>query len=383
MHKRERMLVGAIALLLGGWTVDSVIVQPTIAWFATIEKQTIAAQAEAGEAQALIERQTRIMAEWRGRHAAGLLDDEGQARFRLQKTLQNAAQSSGFNIASVSGGQLIPAGQELHYDVLRLTISGNGSLSQVQAFVAAIEGAAMPLAIERSEWSAGDARKDHLDVALTLSTRLVSAAARPGRSVPSDTVPWTPAARDPSIDVAVAATKPFLADRQSSPPKSEAVTKTKKSAVAASAATERKGWAVVGIVIHENDGNNRSGLAFLRHQSDGTERSVRAADVIDTFTVVGVDANGLRLSDSNGETTVAVGQDLTGQTVTGALPTVPTLPTATSASATTAANTSSTTSVPSVTPAAAAAPFQIPTATADPARDAILQRLREKRNRTP
>ena len=379
MHKRERLLVGAIALLLGGWTVDSIIVQPTIAWFATIEKQTIAAQAEAGEAQALIDRQTRIMAEWRGRHAAGLLDDEGQARFRLQKTLQNAAQSSGFSIASVSGGQLIPAGQELHYDVLRLTISGNGSLSQVQAFVAAIEGAAMPLAIERSEWSAGDARKDHLDVALTLSTRLVSAAARAGRTVPSDTTPWTPAARDPSIDVAVAATKPFLADRQSSPPKSEAVTKTKKSAVAASAATEHKGWAVVGIVIHEPN----NGLAFLRHQSDGSERSVRAADVIDTFTVVAVDANGLRLSDSNGETTVAVGQDLTGQTVTGALPTVPTLPTATSASATTAANTSSTTSVPSVTPAAAAAPFQIPTATADPARDAILQRLREKRNRTP
>ena len=365
MQKRERLLVGAIALLLGGWTVDSVIVQPTIAWFAAIEKQTIAAQTEAGEAQALIDRQIRIMAEWRGRHAAGLLDNEGQARFRLQKTLQNAAQSSGFNIASVSGGQLIPAGQELHYDVLRLTISGNGSLSQVQAFVAAIEVAAMPLAIERSEWSAGDARKDHLDVALTLSTRLVSAAARAGRTVPSDTVPWTPAARDPSIDVAVAATKPFLADRQSSPPKSEAVTKTKKSAVAASAVTERKGWAVVGIAIHENDGNNRSGLAFLRHQSDGTERSVRAADVIDTFTVV------------------AVGQDLTGQTVSSVFSATPTLPTATASTTTTTTNTSSTTSVPSVTPAAAAAPFQIPTATADPARDAILQRLREKRNRTP
>lgn len=379
MHQRERMLVGAVVLLLGGWTVDSVIVQPTMAWFAAVEKQTIAAQAQAGEAQALIERQTRIMAEWRGRHAAGLLDDEGQARFRLQKTLQNAAQSSGFSIASVSGGQLIPAGQELHYDLLRLTISGNGSLSQVQAFVAAIEGVAMPLAIERSEWSAGDARKDHLDVALTLSTRLVSAAARTGRTVPNNTAPWTPAARDPSLDVAVAASKPFLADRQSSPPKSESITKTKKTVVAASAATERKSWAVVGIVIH---GPN-SGLAFLRHQGDGTERSVRATDVIDTFTVVAIDANGLRLSDSNGETTVAVGQDLTGHTVAGAFPTAPTLPTATPASATTAENTSSTTSAPSVTPAAAAALFQIPTATADPTRDAILQRLREKRNRTP
>jgi hypothetical protein len=383
MQKRERLLVGAIALLLGGWTVDSVMVQPTIAWFAAIDKQTIAAQAEAGEAQALIDRQTRIMAEWRGRHAAGLLDDEGQARFRLQKTLQNAAQSSGFSIASVSGGQLIPAGQELHYDVLRLTVSGNGSLSQVQAFVAAIEVAAMPLAIERSEWSAGDARKDHLDVALTLSTRLVSAAARAGRTVPNDTTPWTPAARDPSIDVAVAATKPFLADRQSSLPKSETVTKKKEPAIATTIATERKGWAVVGIAIHENDGNNRSGLAFLRHQSDGTERSVRAADVIDGYTVVAIDANGLRLSDSNGETTISVGQDLTGQTVTGVFSATPILPSATAASTTTAANASSTTSTPSITPAAAAAPFQIPTASADPARDAILQRLREKRNRTP
>lgn len=371
MHKRERMLVGAIALLLGGWTVDSVIVQPTIAWFAAMEKQTIAAQAEAGEAQALIDRQSRIMAEWRGRHAAGLLDDEGQARFRLQKTLQNAAQSSGFSIASVSGGQLISAGQELHYDLLRLTISGSGSLSHVQTFVAAIELAAMPLAIERSEWSAGDARKDHLDIALTLSTRLVSAAARTGRTVPSDTTPWTPAARDPSLDVAVAATKPFLAARQSSSPKSEPVTKTKKSAVAASAATERKSWAVVGIVIHEPN----NGLAFLRHQGDGTERSVRAADVIDTFTVVAVDVSGVRLSDSSGETTVAVGQDFTGQAVTQAFPMSSTT------SATTTANANSTTSAPSVTPAAA--PFQIPTAAADPARDAILQRLREKRNRAP
>ena len=43
MHQRERMLVGAVVLLLGGWTVDSVIVQPTMAWIAAVEKQTIAA----------------------------------------------------------------------------------------------------------------------------------------------------------------------------------------------------------------------------------------------------------------------------------------------------------------------------------------------------
>ena len=380
MHKRERLLVGAVAILLGGWLADSVVVQPTIAWFAAVEKQTVAAQAEADEAKVLIDRQPRIMAEWRARHAAGLLDDEGQARFRLQKTLQSAAQSSGFAIASVSGGQLVPAGQELHYDLLRLTISGNGTLSQAQAFVAALETAAMPLAIERSEWSAGDARKDHLEVALTLSTRLVSTAARAGRAVPNDTVPWTPAARDATMDAAIAATKPFLADRRGSPSKNQPEAKTTTTAtVAATVSAERKGWAVVGIVVH--DENNA--VAFLRHQSDGSERSVRQAEVVDSFTVVAIDANGLRLSDANGETTIAVGQDLHGRTISGVFAAAPALSTAVAASTATAPNTTSTTPAATVTPAAGAAPFQIPTAAADPARDAILQRLREKRNRTP
>jgi hypothetical protein len=121
----------------------------------------------------------------------------------------------------------------------------------------------------------------------------------------------------------------------------------------------------------------------LRHQSDGSERSVRQAEVIDSFTVVAVDANGLRLSGANGETTIAVGQDLNGNTVSGIFTAAPTLSTAVATSTSTAPNTTSTTPAATVTPAAGAAPFQIPTAAADPARDAILQRLREKRNRTP
>ena len=133
----------------------------------------------------------------------------------------------------------------------------------------------------------------------------------------------------------------------------------------------------MGIVVHENNA-----VAFLRHQSDGSERSVRQAEVIDSFTVVAVDANGLRMSSANGETTIAVGQDLNGNTVSGIFTAAPTLATAATAVTSTTPNTTSTTSAATVTPAAAA-PFQIPTAAADPARDAILQRLREKRNRTP
>ena len=118
MQKRERLLAGAVALLVGGWLVDSVVIQPTAAWFAAMDKSTQAATREAGEATVLIDRQARILADWRSRHAAGLVDDEDQARFRLQRTLQDSAKSSGFTITSVGGGQLVGATQEQVYDLL-------------------------------------------------------------------------------------------------------------------------------------------------------------------------------------------------------------------------------------------------------------------------
>lgn len=374
MQKRERLLAAAVAVMLGGWLIDSVVLQPTLAWFAAVDKQTAIARQEVGEAQALIDRQARIMADWRARHAAGLIDDEDQARFNLQRTLESAAQGSGFTIAAVSAGQMIPANQDQVYDLLRLTVSGHGALIQVQGFVAAIEVARMPLSIERSEWSSGDARKDQLDVALTLSTRLVSTKARAGRAVPEGVVAWTPAVRATTLDEAVAAAKPFLSDRRGHRHEAKSETVTKAETVIDSVPNKQKGWVLVGIVNHADHA-----VAFVRHQSDGREQQLRVADTIETFTVVAVDAAGLQMHNDAGDITVAVGQDLTGTASSGAFATPPT----SAVASTTGAASRSSTSAITLPPGAAAAPFQIPTTTSDPARDAVLQRLRERRNRAP
>ncbi len=371
MQKRERLLAGAVAVMLGGWLIDSVVLQPTLAWFAAVDKQTTVARQEVGEAKALIDRQARILADWRARHAAGLIDDEDQARFRLQRTLQGAAQGSGFTIAAVSAGQMITANQDQVYDLLRLTVSGHGALTQVQGFVASLESAGMPLCIERSEWSAGDARKDLLDVALTLSTRLVSAKARAGRAVPAGTAAWTPAVRTTTLDIAVAQAKPFLSDRRG--PRRETLTETKTETVVEAAPSKRKGWALVGVVAHPDHA-----VAFVRHQSDGSERQLVANDSIDGFTVAAVDAAGLHLHGESGDVAVAIGQDLTGTAISGTFA----APTASSV-VTTGGSSRSATPAVALPPGAAAAPFQIPATTSDPARDAVLQRLRERRNRAP
>jgi hypothetical protein len=372
MQKRERLLAGAVVLLVGGWLIDGMVVQPAVAWFAATDKETQAATREAAEANVLIDRQARILSDWRSRHAAGLIDNEDQARFRLQRTLQDAAKASGFTISSVGGGHLVPATQEQVYDLLRLSVSGHGALDQVQHFVAALEGAAMPLKIERCELSSGDARKDALDAALTLSTRLVGENARAGRGVPDGTLAWKPEPRSRTLDEAIHAARPFLADRRYTAPRAPRETREEPPAsTTAATPVSKAGWALVGIVA-----GDRETLAFVRHQGDGEERVLRTGDQLDGQQVVGIDHAGLRLAATDGEHLVAVGQDLTGQAVTGVI-------TATTGSRRDGRGERSDNGTPTVSPAAAAAPFQIPTVTSDPAREAILQRLRQQRNRAP
>jgi hypothetical protein len=373
MQPRERLLAGAVAVLVGGWLIDSMVVQPTLAWFAATDKETQAAAREASEAGVLIDRQARILSDWRARHAAGLIDNEDQARFRLQRTLQDAAKASGFTISSVGGGQLVPATQEQVYDLLRLSVSGHGALDQVQHFVAALESAAMPLKIERCELSSGDARKDALDAALTLSTRLVGENARAGRGVPEGTVAWKPETRGSALDEAIHEAKPFLADRRHAVARAPRETRDETPVTTTTVSTNKAGWALVGIVA-----GDRETLAFVRHQSDGEERVRRAGDQLDGQNVLAIDQAGLRLAATDGEHVVAVGQDLKGQAIDGTI-------TATSSRRDSRDSRDSRggSSTPTVSPAAAAAPFQIPTVPTDPAREAILQRLRQQRNRAP
>ena len=40
MQKRERLLVLATGLLVGGWLLDGTLVQPSLAWLAGVNKQT-------------------------------------------------------------------------------------------------------------------------------------------------------------------------------------------------------------------------------------------------------------------------------------------------------------------------------------------------------
>lgn len=369
MQRRERILATLVAVLVGGWVLDQAVLGPALAWYDRLRSEADKAHAANAEARVLVDQQARIMADWRSRHAAGLLDDEAAARFRVQQLLAGSARQSGFTIDSVSGGQLIPPGRGQTCSLLRLTASGQGGLAQVMGFVAGIEGAAMPLRIERCEMSANDPRKDALEAAVTVSTRIVPVEGRAARRIPEGTAAWKPATADPAPAAAVLAAKPFLGDRRSSPRSSSVASSSGPAPVA----TAPAGWALVGIVVREG-----GAVAFLRNRSGGEERLLRAGEEIDGRRVEAIGAAGMTLGAESGAVTIAVGCDLTGTLV----PVETVRPAA--VVATSAATPASPTSPAPATPAAApSAPFQAPVPAPDPDREAILQRLRQQRNRVP
>lgn len=353
MQRRERILAGIIGLLAGGWILDAAVIAPATTWYDGLRADARRATEEAGQAQTLVDRQARIMADWRTRHAAGLLDDEAAARFRVQRALADAARSGGLSLDSVSGGQLVPATRDETCDTIRLTATGQGSLAQAMAFLAALEASPQPLRIERSELSAADGRKDALELSLTVSTRIVPAVRRDGRSVPAGTAAWTPDASGHHAADSVVAARPFLIDRRMTQTRPSVSADTAPPSVASPAG----GWALVGIVARQ-DGS----AAFLRHLGDGRERIVASGDELDGDRVASVGPDGLVIGENGQARRISVGTQIDGTPMPAA---------------------SRSTATPAV-PAAKPTPGQ-PTATpaSDATRESILERLRQQRNRTP
>jgi hypothetical protein len=360
MQPRERGLAIAVGGLAGLWLLDSLLIGPAIDWYRTVEKDTAVTNRRVAEAKVLVDRADRIRADWRGQHAVGLLDDEDAARFRLHQAIAASARQSGVTIDSVSGGQRIPAPHGKNYDTIRLSLSGQGSLADVQGFLAGLEGAAMPLSIERCELAARDGRKDQVDCALTVSTRIVASASRATRHVPTGQTPWQPAAHDAAADAAVLAAKPFLNDRRSGK-------KAGTSSASDAAAPAATGWALVGIVVRDG-----VACAFVRNLADGGERILMPGDRIDpsggetaAVPVAAISDAGLTLTLADGPRLVPVGCDLTGQPVASGRSA------SASRSATPAVGDTPSPALPGAAPAVG-----------DTDRDAILQRLRQQRNRS-
>ncbi len=357
IRERRLLLIAAGTVIL--WLVDSLALRPLLHWQAGIEQQMQADRLAIMEDEALLLRRTAIMAQWRSWHAAGLMDDAASAAYRLHQMASTAAHDSGVVITSLGGSRHRPATAEALYDSLEISLRSEGSSAQVQAFLETINRSAMPLRIERCDLHARDTALDRLDCSLTISTRIVSAQHAQGLTLPPDISPWTPTASPPALDqtrhrrLALL----FRADRPAPTPPAAPPT-PRPGPVAPVVTAPVRTWVVTGLILPVAD--PAGGRAFVRHQGLGTERIVTVGDQLDDRLVLAVDRDGLLLAtgDDTPPLRIAPGQDILGRTAVSSSP-EPSAPR------------------PATTTPSAAAP-----ALNDPARQAILDRLRQQRTRS-
>jgi hypothetical protein len=132
------------------------------------------------------------------------------------------------------------------------------------------------------------------------------------------------------------------------------------------------GWGLVGIVT--TDGQS---YAFVRHLGNGTERQLTVGETLDGHLVAAIEANGLRVSHNETEQLILVGNTLRGEAMKSLTLKAPSSSRSSSERTRSASDTANPDS-----DKPPATPFKVPAANSDPAREAILERLRQQRSRT-
>lgn len=366
MQRRERLLAIIVAALVTVWCIDSVLIAPLSEWYANCSAEIERYEQDINEAQILIDRQKRIMDAWRGQHAAGLLKDEQSARFDLQDFVVKAAAAATVQIDSIGAQSAAVGVADDTFWALGLSLTAQGNLQQVQNFVQRLELAPVPLRIERCEVASHDAKKDHLQLSVALSTLIVAEQLHAGRSLPADSQAWQAAGWPDTIAQSIIALKPFLADRRQTPVVVTKKTEPTEKPVVTATPVDPGTWVLVGVVTSEKT------QAFFRHNKTGVEKNIGIGEEIDAYRFDAVEDHVLIVSSLNAaaeasagereEKRIPIGYSLLGKQSAAPLP-------ARSSSVSSSGSSSS------------ASSSSAASSISDEQRQAILERLRQRRGR--
>lgn len=171
MSKRERILVWAVALVVGFFALDRLVITPLQARLTQLRADAATVEQEINEAKVLIDNRELIEARWDGRVGAGLGLDPASARLRVQGQLSEFAESSGLTLTNLSAGGDLKSDP---YTEVRFSLTGAGDLRSVTRFLKRVQEASIPLAVQTCDISRRDDSGGRLTLRLTVSTLVYS-----------------------------------------------------------------------------------------------------------------------------------------------------------------------------------------------------------------
>ncbi|MEZ6190655.1 MAG: hypothetical protein R3C45_05110 [Phycisphaerales bacterium] len=171
MSKRERILVWAVAMVIGFFVLDRFVITPLQTHLSQLAVDADAVDQEISEARVLIDNRELIETRWAGRVGAGLGLDPASARLGVQGQLSEFAEASGLSLTNLSAGGDLKSDP---YTEVRFSLTGTGELRQVVRFLKHVQEASIPLAVQTCDVSRRDDNGGRLTLRLTVSTLVYS-----------------------------------------------------------------------------------------------------------------------------------------------------------------------------------------------------------------
>jgi len=171
MSKRERILIWAVALLVGFFALDRLIVSPLQAHLAQLREDIDIVQEEIDGGRVLVDNRDLIETRWAERVAAGLGQDPASARLRVQGRLSEFAENAGLTLTNLSAGGNL---NREPFTEVRFSLTATGELRSVARFIEQVQEASVPLALLTCDISRRDESSTRLTLRLTVTTLVYS-----------------------------------------------------------------------------------------------------------------------------------------------------------------------------------------------------------------
>jgi hypothetical protein len=173
MSKRERLLIWAVALVVGFFVLDRLGITPLQSRLGQLRADADAVEQQNNEDRVLIDNRELIESRWAGRVGAGLGQDPASARLRVQGQLTSFAESAGLTLANLSaGGDL----KNAPFTEVRFSLTAGGDLRSVVMFLRQVQEASIPLEVMTCDISRRDDSSGRLTLRLTVSTLVLDPA---------------------------------------------------------------------------------------------------------------------------------------------------------------------------------------------------------------
>ncbi len=171
MSKRERLLAWAVALIVGFFVADRLLISPMQVYLSDLREQADTLEQQIDEDMVLVDNRELILSRWEERKLAGLWSSPASARLNVQGQVSRVAESSGLTLNNLSAGGNLSSPP---FTEVRFSLTATGELSSVAKFLQKVQQAQIPLAVLSCDIARRDDSSNRLTLRLTVSTLVLS-----------------------------------------------------------------------------------------------------------------------------------------------------------------------------------------------------------------